>query len=112
MPTTLRTQGAPAEGKRTSRFRGVCWNKKNRRWQASINVGGKYLYLGSFQHEAEAAAAFDRQAYAVRLDRAKLNFPQNKARVPTVCDAALPFSFTTLSSSGWRRRTEHWWDVA
>lgn len=27
---------------------GVCWNKKNRRWQAAINSGGKYIYLGSF----------------------------------------------------------------
>lgn len=27
---------------------GVCWNKKNRRWQAAINSSGKYIYLGSF----------------------------------------------------------------
>jgi hypothetical protein len=25
----------------TSKFTGVCWNKKNKRWQASINSGGK-----------------------------------------------------------------------
>lgn len=24
----------------TSRYRGVCWNRKNRRWQAAINAGG------------------------------------------------------------------------
>ena len=31
-----------------SNLRGVCWNKKNRRWQAAINSSGKYIYLGSF----------------------------------------------------------------
>lgn len=25
----------------TSKYTGVCWNKKNKRWQASINSGGK-----------------------------------------------------------------------
>lgn len=25
----------------SSRFRGVCWNKKNKRWQAAINSSGK-----------------------------------------------------------------------
>jgi hypothetical protein len=25
----------------SSRFRGVCWNKKNHRWQTAINVGAK-----------------------------------------------------------------------
>jgi len=27
---------------------GVCWNKKNKRWQAAINSSGKYIYLGSY----------------------------------------------------------------
>lgn len=58
----------------TSRFRGVCWNKKNRRWQAAINSSGKYIYLGSFISEDEAARAFDRAAIRLRGHRAKLNF--------------------------------------
>jgi hypothetical protein len=29
----------------TSKFTGVCWNKKNKRWQASINSGGKCVHL-------------------------------------------------------------------
>lgn len=32
----------------TSAFRGVCWNKKNRRWQAAINAYARYIYLGGW----------------------------------------------------------------
>jgi hypothetical protein len=59
----------------TSRFTGVCWNKKNKRWQASINSGGKYLYLGSFTSEVEAANVFDQAAIQLRGRDTKLNFP-------------------------------------
>lgn len=58
----------------SSKFRGVCWNRKNKRWQAAINSGGKYLYLGSFIDEDEAAMAFDRAAIKLRGRKGKLNF--------------------------------------
>jgi hypothetical protein len=45
-----------------------------RRWQAAINSGGKYLYLGSFVLEDDAARAFDRAAIKLRNKKAKLNF--------------------------------------
>lgn len=62
-------------GSLTSKFTGVCWNKKNKRWQASINSGGKYLYLGSFTSEVEAAKVFDQAAIQLRGRDTKLNFP-------------------------------------
>jgi len=52
----------------------VCWNKKNKRWQAAINSSGKYLYLGSFTNEDDAARQFDRAAIKLRGKKAKLNF--------------------------------------
>jgi hypothetical protein len=52
----------------------VCWNKKNKRWQAAINSGGKYIYLGSFTSENDAARQFDRAAIKIRGKKAKLNF--------------------------------------
>eukprot|EP00879_Flechtneria_rotunda_P002266 GHRR01002457.1.p1 GENE.GHRR01002457.1~~GHRR01002457.1.p1 ORF type:complete len:961 (+),score=474.22 GHRR01002457.1:588-3470(+) len=58
----------------SSRYRGVCWNKKNKRWQAAINSGGKYIYLGSFTNEDDAARHFDRAAIKIRGKKAKLNF--------------------------------------
>jgi hypothetical protein len=60
--------------KLTSRFRGVCWNKKNRRWQAAINSAGRYHYLGSYGSEEEAARVFDLASIRLRGPRAKLNF--------------------------------------
>ncbi|GIL90648.1 hypothetical protein Vretimale_15729 [Volvox reticuliferus] len=62
----------------SSRYRGVCWNRKNRRWQAAINSGGKYVYLGSFLSEYDAARAFDKAAVKLRGTRAKLNFPYSE----------------------------------
>mmetsp|Transcript_25523 Transcript_25523/g.55548 ORF Transcript_25523/g.55548 Transcript_25523/m.55548 type:complete len:630 (-) Transcript_25523:1007-2896(-) len=58
----------------TSKFRGVCWNKKNKRWQAAINSSGKYLYLGSYDTEEEAARVFDKAAVRIRGQKARLNF--------------------------------------
>ena len=59
---------------RTHARRGVCWNKKNKRWQAALNSGGKYIYLGSFKEEMTAARIFDRAAIKLRGTKAKLNF--------------------------------------
>lgn len=51
-----------------------CRNKKNKRWQAAINAGGKYLYLGSYDTEEEAAQIFDKAAIRIRGQKARLNF--------------------------------------
>lgn len=71
----LKEEEDPQNGKKlSSRYRGVCWNKKNRRWQAAINSSGKYLYLGSYVSEEEAARAFDRAAVRIRGKKARINF--------------------------------------
>ncbi|WIA12305.1 hypothetical protein OEZ85_012361 [Tetradesmus obliquus] len=74
-PVATKQFTASSRKQLTSKFRGVCWNKKNKRWQAAINSGGKYIYLGSFTSEGDAARQFDRAAIKIRGKKAKLNFP-------------------------------------
>lgn len=59
---------------KSSLFRGVCWNKLNKKWQVNIKVSGKKLYLGLFVDENEAAREYDRAAKQYFGAAAKLNF--------------------------------------
>jgi len=58
----------------SSKYRGVCWNKCNKSWKASIKVNGKNTHIGYFDNVHEAAYAYDLKAMQVRGTRAILNF--------------------------------------
>ena len=45
----------------SSKYRGVCWSKNDRKWKAQISVDGSNKYLGLFATEELAAEAY-RQA--------------------------------------------------
>ncbi len=60
---------------RTSRFRGVSWVARVRRWSASIHHDGKQRWLGHFDDEEVAAQAYDAAAKRFKGKRARLNFP-------------------------------------
>lgn len=50
------------KGKRfgcTSSYRGVYWNKQMQKWHATIKVGKKRRSIGLFDHEIDAASAYD-----------------------------------------------------
>ena len=64
----------------TSRYKGVSWNKTNKKWfvQIAISVGGQrsFRYLGRFEDEVEGALAYDRAAQEMFGEFARLNFPE------------------------------------
>jgi hypothetical protein len=59
----------------TSRFKGVSWNRKYRKWVVSIHRDGKDIWLGNFDDEIKAAQAYDKAARELFGPFARLNFP-------------------------------------
>ena len=62
----------------TSKFKGVCWSGKNRKWHAQIRKDGKPETIGYFDDETEAAIAYDGKAKELYGEFAALNFPDKK----------------------------------
>jgi hypothetical protein len=46
--------------KTTSRYRGVSFQSKNKKWRAGIEVKGKQMNLGEFAKESQAALAYNK----------------------------------------------------
>lgn len=65
---------------RRSRYRGLTWDKKERRWRVRINVMGKQHHVGRYYSEVEAARAFDRAALCIYGELAITNFGLTAAR--------------------------------
>lgn len=51
-------QNAITQPGKTSKHQGVCWHTQKNKWQAKIKVSGKRIYLGSFEKEEDAYAAY------------------------------------------------------
>jgi hypothetical protein len=63
----------------SSIYKGVCYNKSSRRWQAQINKLGVPYYLGRFRNEEEAAQAYNKAARKLHQEFAVLN-PVNEKK--------------------------------
>jgi len=60
----------------SSKYRGVCWVKRDKAWAARISTGkGGKRSLGNFKDEVLAARAYDRAARELHGEFATLNFP-------------------------------------
>lgn len=58
---------------KSSRYKGVCWDKRRKKWVAYINQYGKRKYLGYFKLEDQAALAYNEMASNLHGDFALIN---------------------------------------
>lgn len=57
----------------TSGYKGICWNKISKKWQAGIKFSNKYIYLGLFNNKEEGALAYNQAAIKYHGKFATLN---------------------------------------
>ena len=57
----------------SSKYRGVCWLKRSRKWKASIGVSGTAKYLGLFSVEEDAAKCYNSAALDLGFSAEALN---------------------------------------
>lgn len=62
---------------RTSKYKGVSWNKRVGKWEAYITYRYKKIRLGFFDSEEEAARAYDTAAHFYFGEFANYNFPED-----------------------------------
>lgn len=55
----------------TSKYFGVYWHKRDKKWQSKIKIKGKLVYLGYAKEEEEAAHLYDKRA---RMEGLATNF--------------------------------------
>jgi hypothetical protein len=65
---------------KTSKYKGVHWNKRQKKWAAQIHCNNKKYHLGYFTDEIEAAKAYDKKAVELHDEFACLNFPVSPGR--------------------------------
>lgn len=63
-------------GQYTSKYKGVSWQKRRRKWHAYVTIGGRKIHLGSYDQELEAAQKYDSEAKKIFGVFASLNFNQ------------------------------------
>lgn len=58
---------------KTSKYKGVTWDKGRNKWQSRIKKDGKSIYIGRYVSEEEAGRAYNKKAIELFGEFAKLN---------------------------------------
>eukprot|EP01048_Picozoa_sp_COSAG05_P005495 COSAG05_NODE_327_length_11345_cov_16.236884_6_plen_159_part_00 len=66
-----------AKRQESSKYYGVSWKTRQRKWWAQIKIDGKTKHLGYFEDEKDAALAYDK-----KVTSHKLNRPRNSDAFP------------------------------
>jgi len=61
---------------KTSKYKGVYWNKHKNKYMSRITLNGKLMFIGYFNNETLAAQAYDEKAKELHGEYARLNFKQ------------------------------------
>lgn len=64
--------------KKSSQYKGVSWDKTNKKWVASIRFDRRLAHLGSFSTEIEAAKTYNAAAIRLHGKYARLNVTDGK----------------------------------
>ena len=64
---TSRFNNRKTQGKYSSKYKGVHWNKQNKKWKVEIYINGKIKYLGLFIDEYEAHLAYQNALKNIEL---------------------------------------------
>jgi len=62
------------KSKTRSKYKGLEWDRTQRKWKARIQFNNRKIYLGSFTNEIVAAKAYDNAAKKYHREFANLNF--------------------------------------
>jgi ABC-type lipoprotein release transport system permease subunit len=60
----------------TSKYRGVSWDSKNKKWFSQFSYHREHYFLGRFIDEVSAAKAYDQKIFSLSGKKEFLNFPE------------------------------------
>lgn len=73
------TQNSAMPSSNTTGYKGVCFDKRKKKYLASIHPNGKTKFLGYFSNPQDAAKAYDKAAVLYFGEFARLNFAEFKS---------------------------------